>query len=327
MKTVTILVPETAIPAAILDPRYMFTAVNDFYTARGEEPVFKVLLVGLSAHVSLQAGLITIHPDLLIDEVKHTDLIVIPALSGDIPAAIEANAHFIPWIVKMQSKGAEVASLCIGAFLLAATGLLEGKSCSTHWLYASQFRELFPNVNLVEDQVITDSEGIYSSGGATSYWNLLLYLVEKYTNREMAVLASKFFLLNIGLRSQSPYIMFNGQKNHQDQQIIQAQEYIETHYTDRITVDELCNQLSLGRKTFERRFKKATSNTVNEYIQRVKIEIAKKQLESGERMVNEVMYDVGYSDNKAFREIFKRITGLSPFDYRAKYSGSRLNVA
>ena len=223
-------------------------------------------------------------------------------------------------IVEQYKNGAEVASLCIGAFLLASTGLLNGKSCSTHWLFTNEFRNMFPEVKLVDDKVITDQNGLYSSGGATSYWSLLLYLVEKYTNRDMAIMASKFFLLDIDKNSQAPFIMFKGQKDHEDHEIVEVQEYIEKNYKRRITVEELSDKFRIARRTFERRFKKATSNTLIEYIQRVKIEAAKKQLESGRKTVNEVMYDVGYTDTKAFRDVFKKLSGMSPVDYRNKYN-------
>jgi transcriptional regulator GlxA family with amidase domain len=264
--------------------------------------------------------LISIHPDFTIKEAKKADLIIIPAISGNVQNAIKINKDFVPWILEQHRKGAEVASLCIGAFLLASTGLLNGKSCSTHWLYANEFRTLFPEVILTDDKVITEQNGIYSSGGATSYWNLLLYLVEKYTNREMAIMASKFFLLEMGRNSQSPFVMFQGQKDHEDLQIFDAQEYIEQNYQSKFTVDELADKFGIGRRTFERRFKKATSNTVIEYIQRVKIEVAKKQLEAGRKTINEIMYEVGYSDQKAFRDVFRKYVSMSPIEYRNKYN-------
>jgi len=146
-----------------------------------------------------------------------------------------------------------------------------------------------------------------------------LHLVEKHAGRDMAILASKFFLLDIARQSQSPFAIFKGQREHEDKQILQAQEFIESNYTDRLTVEILSDQFGIGRRTFERRFKKATSNTITEYIQRVKIEAAKKQLEAGRKTVNEIMYEVGYQDTKAFREVFRKITGMSPIEYKSKY--------
>lgn len=320
MKEVVILVPETAIPGAIVDPKYMFTAVNEFYKSAGHSPFFNIRLAGLKKKVNLDHGSLTIHPDVLIHDIKKADLILIPALSGNMQEAIHKNKTYIPWLVQQYQSGAEIASLCVGSFLLAATGLLNNKSCSTHWLFAADFRNLFPEVNLTHDKIITEQNGLYSSGGATSYWNLLLYLVEKHTSREMSIMASKFFLLEMGRNSQSPFVMFQGQKNHEDDQIVKAQEYIEQYYHQKITVEDLASRFDIGRRTFERRFKKATNNTVVEYTQRVKIEAAKKLLETTRMTISEVMHNTGYADTKAFREVFKKITGLSPTDYKAKYN-------
>jgi transcriptional regulator GlxA family with amidase domain len=204
--------------------------------------------------------------------------------------------------------------------MLAATGLLNGRECSSHWITSNEFRQMFPEVNLVDGRIVTEQQGLYSSGGATSYWSLLLYLVEKYAGRRTAITASKVYALEIDRKSQSPFIMFNGQKKHEDEPIRLAQEYIENNVTERISVEHLALKYAIGRRHFERRFKKATHNTPVEYMQRVKIEAAKKHLESSGKNVNEVMYDVGYSDNKAFRTIFKKITGLSPIEYRNKYN-------
>jgi transcriptional regulator GlxA family with amidase domain len=320
MKTVSILILETSVPAAIVDPRYMFSAVNEFYKSAGHQPFFKIQLVGLTKEVKLNDGLFSVHPDVLLKDVKKTDLIIIPAIGGDVKLAIKKNKDFLPWIEQQYKGGAEVASLCIGACILASTGLLKDKECSTHWLFANDFKEMFPDVKLVSDKTVTAQNGLYSSGGATSYWTLLLYLVEKYTNREMSIMASKFFLLDMGRDSQSPFVMFRGQKDHEDCEIVKAQEFIEKHYQSKLTVDELADKYGIGRRTFERRFKKATSKTVVEYMQRVKMEAAKKQLENGRKTVNEVMHDVGYTDTKAFRDVFKKITGMSPVDYRSKYN-------
>lgn len=320
MKHVSILVPEEAVMTSISDPRMLFAAVNDFLQRAGKPPLFKVELVGLTKEVQLYQGCFSVHVDSLIGDVPKTDLILVPAISGDLSKALEKNQDFVPWIVLQHAKGAEVASLCIGAFLLASTGLLDGKRCSTHWIYANEFRDMFPAITLVDDRIITEEEGLYSSGGANSYWNLLIYLVEKYVGREMAILVSKFFAIEIDRKSQSPFIMFNGQKKHEDESIRQAQEFIEKNVTEKISVEELAVRFAIGRRHFERRFKKATNNTPVEYIQRVKIEAAKKHLENSRKNVNEVMYEVGYSDTKAFRTVFKKITGLSPIDYKNKYN-------
>jgi transcriptional regulator GlxA family with amidase domain len=320
MKNVSILIPETAVIEAVADPHYMFKAVNQFLISKGKSPLFNVQLVGLKKEVKLENSLYTVHTEKLLKEVKKTDLIFIPALSGDMSTALKLNKNFVPWIVQQYKNGAEVASLCIGSFLLASTGLLNGKKCSSHWNSANEFRNMFPEVELVDGSIITEEQGIYSSGGANSYWSLLLYLVEKYTDRDTAILASKFFAVDIDRDSQASFMMFEGQKNHEDKEILKAQAFIEENYQEKITVDALADKFGIGRRSFERRFKKATRNTMVEYIQRVKIEAAKRSFESSRKNINEVMFDVGYTDTKAFRTIFKKITGLTPVEYRNKYN-------
>jgi transcriptional regulator GlxA family with amidase domain len=320
MKHISILIPETAVLASVVDPRYLFTAANQFLQASGKPALFHVRLVGLTREVRLNDGLFSVHTDALTSEVEKTDLILIPALSGDINTALEMNRGLLPWIREQYRNGAEVASLCIGAFLLAETGLLEGRKCSTHWLFANEFRERFPNVALVDGSIITEEDRLYSSGGAHSYWNLLLYLVEKYTDRATAILASKYFAVDIDRDSQSAFMMFQGQKTHDDEEVKKAQEFIEENVQEKITIDELAEFVMVGRRNFERRFKKATNNSVIEYMQRVRIEAAKRSFESSRKNITEVMFDVGYTDTKAFRDVFKKITGLTPIEYRNKYN-------
>jgi len=320
MKRVSILVPQDAVMASIVDPRTILDGVNEFLLAAGKEPLFNIQFVGLAKQVKLYNGVFSVHTDALTGDVKTTDLVIIPAIGGDFEATMKKNAAFLQWIREQYRNGAEIASLCTGAFLLAETGLLDGKECSTHWNFAGYFRERFPAVTLVDGRIVTEQQGLYSSGGATSYWNLLLHLVEKYAGREMAIMASKIYALEIDRKSQSPFVMFNGQKKHEDEPIRLAQEFIEQNITEKISVEEMSSKFAIGRRHFERRFKKATKNTPLEYIQRVRVEVAKKKFESSRLNVNEVMYEVGYNDVKAFRTLFKRLTGLSPLDYRNRYN-------
>lgn len=320
MKKISILVPESSVPQAIADPQYLFTAVNQFMLMAGKAPVFDVELVGVKKEVKLSNGMFSVHTDRQIKNAKKTDLVFIPALFGDMRTALVKNKALVPWIQEQYAKGAEVASLCVGAFLLASTGLLNGKKCSTHWGFQNELREMFPEVEVVDGSIVTEEKRIYSSGGANSYWNLLLHLVEKYTNRETAILASKYFAIDIDRESQSAFAMFTGQKDHKDEAILKAQKYIEKNIHERITIDELAAVATMGRRSFERRFRQATNNSVLEYVQRVKIEAAKRQFESSRKNINEVMYDIGYTDTKAFRDLFKKITGLTPVEYRNKYN-------
>lgn len=322
MKHISILIPKgNASIVNIEGSRHIFSEANNFLRMMGRPEMFKVQFVGIGpASTAHGEGEITIRPDVMIADVRKTDLILIPAIHGPLDRIRDDNREFLAWIVQQYKGGAEVASFCIGTFFLASTGLLAGRNCSTHWNFANEFRAMFPEANLMDDKIMTEDSGLYTSGGAYSYLNLVVYLVEKYAGREIAIMIAKAFMIDIDRYSQSPFIMFTGQKAHDDEQIKKAQEYIESNYQEKITVDQLADMLALGRRSLERRFKKATCNTLTEYIQRVKIEAAKKGFESSRKNINEVMYEVGYSDTKAFRTVFKKITGLSPIDYRNKYN-------
>ncbi|WP_246027151.1 GlxA family transcriptional regulator [Sediminibacterium goheungense] len=316
---VSVFVPEYGVIEAITPPFRSFHTANEFLTAFGKEPVFEVEYVGLHTHVPANNGEYTIKTDRLLKQVEQTDLLIIPPTFGDTARGIEANAEAIPYFTKLYKQGTSLASLCIGAFLLAETGLLNGKKCSTHWAYISEFREKYPEIEVEDGAIITEYENIYSSGGASSLWNLVLYLIEKFSDKETAVMISKYFALDIGRDSQAQFAIFRGQRNHTDTEIQRVQDFIEKNYEEKLSIEQLAEMINTGRRTFERRFKQATSNAPIEYLQRVRIEAAKKHFESSRKNVTQVMYDVGYTDTKAFRDIFKKLTGLTPIEYRNRF--------
>ena len=320
MKHVSILIPEGDCSLVNIEGAHqIFNEVNSILARIGKLPVFKVQLVGFQKETSMRKGLFRIHPDVLINDVTKTDLIIIPAIHGEKNKMIEDNKAFLPWLVEQHNGGAAIASFCIGVFLLAATGLLKGRKCATHWVEADNFRNMFPDVELLSDKIITDDAGIYTSGGAYSWLNLALYIIEKFAGREIAIICSKIFEVQIERDSQSAFMIFMPQKQHKDELIKKAQDYIEQNYQERIAIDDLATMLNLSRRNLERRFRKVTYNSIVEYVQKVRIEAAKMTLEKEKENVSEVMYKAGYTDSKAFRTTFKKYTGLSPMEYRKKF--------
>ncbi|MDM1296152.1 helix-turn-helix domain-containing protein [Sphingobacterium sp. N143] len=317
---ISVFVPQYGTIEGITPAFRTFHTANEFLTTFGKKAIFEVEYVGLTEYVPANNGEYTIRTNRLLQDVGNTDLLIIPPTFGDINTGLRDNAEAIPYFRKLYHKGSRLASLCVGAFLLAETGLLNGKKCSTHWAHIEEFKEKYPDIEVEDGAVITEHENIYSSGGASSLWNLILYLVEKFSDRETAVLIAKYFALDISRDSQSQFAIFRGQRNHSDPDIQRAQDYIERKYEEKITVEDLANYVNIGRRTFERRFKEATNNTPIEYMQRVRIEAAKKFFEASRKNVSQVMYDVGYTDTKAFRDIFRKITGLTPIDYRNKFA-------
>jgi transcriptional regulator GlxA family with amidase domain len=321
MKHLTILVPDGQNNLSSIVGAYkIFTRANAYWKGIGKNELFTIQLAGLSENVEFYEGLFTVKPHTNISAIEKTNLIIIPSLNHNYQNAVKGNKALIDWIEKQYKNGAEVASICTGAFMLASSGLLDGKSCSTHWAAADNFRNMFPKVNLQTDKLITDENGIYTNGGAYSFLNLMIYLVEKYYDRQTAIYCSKVFQIEMDRQSQSAFTIFTGQKQHDDEMVKNAQAYIESKLHEKISVGHLSARFAVGRRTFDRRFIKATGNTPVEYSQRVKIESAKKAFETSRKTIQEVMYEVGYSDVKAFREVFRKITGISPLEYRSKYN-------
>ena len=324
MKHISVIVPQgNTVVDTIIGPYNLFKMANSHYKRlhRLAEPIFKIDLVGITHVPITYQGLFTIKPTATIKSITKTDIIIVSPISGNLEQEIRSNLEFVHWIKAQRIKhDSEIASLCKGAFLLAETGLLNGKSCATHWTAHDQFRLRYPKVKLIPEKIICEDNGIYSSGGAYSILNFTLYLIERYFGRETGIWCSKISEIEFDRISQNEFIIFSGQKEHTDESIKNAQLYIEDNFHEKLNVKEIAQKVNLNERSFLRRFKKATSNTPLEYIQRVKIEAAKKKLESTTKTILEIMYFIGYNDEKAFRATFKKYSGLSPKEYQRKYN-------
>jgi transcriptional regulator GlxA family with amidase domain len=321
MKHISILPLDDATMSSIDSAHQLFSRVNDFMNYQGKPKAYEIEIVGCEKDTKLNGGRYAVYPDKTIDQVKKTDLIVIPLLCGDFQKAILANEKYIAWVTGQYRNKAEIVCLCVGSFFLASTGLLDGGKCAVHWAAKNEFQATFPDVIVVEDTIITDEQGIYTCGGGFSYLNLILYIIEKHLGKEMSILTSKMFEIDIERKSQNPFAIFIGQKRHGHETILKAQDFIENNPTALFSIDELCEKFNVSRRTFERHFKKCTGNSILEYTQRVKVEFAKKHLEAGRKTVNEIIYETGYADIDAFRKIFKKFTDLSPMSYRKRFAG------
>lgn len=324
MKHISIILPVgSSIVDTIIAPFNLLRMANAHHMRMNgkSEPLYKIDLVGLSLEPITYQGLFSVAPTATVESIRETDLIIVSPISGDLDAEVNKNRQFVEWMKRQRiENNAQLASLCKGAFLLAETGLLNGKSCSTHWTAHNQFEQKYPNVNLVPEKIICEDNGIYSSGGAYSILNFIVYLIERLFDRETAIHCSKLSEIEFDRVSQNEFIIFSGQKEHSDTEILKAQNYIEENFDQKCSVEELSEMTNMNKRSFLRRFKKATSNTPIEYIQRVKVEAAKRMLESTAKNVFEVMYSIGYNDEKAFRNTFRKYSGLSPKDYQKKFN-------
>lgn len=324
MKNVYILAYEDVILSCAALPIDILSRTNDILRTAGQAPAFQVELVGCKYRNIMLANPVQLICQRTLDEIPpeagHPGvLIIVPAFGSDWEAVLEKNSALIPWLRAHHQAGTELASLCVGSYFLAEAGLLDGRICTSHWGAVDDMRQRFPKIQLQPDSVVTDQQGIYTGGGAFTSLNVILYLVEKFCGHDVGVRISKTFSIHRDHINQAHFSVFRGLNQHGDQAVLQAQNFIENHYDKDISVEAVASRVNMSKRNFIRRFKQATQNTPLEYIQKVKVEAVKKGLESGKQSVQSLMYDVGYNDSKTFRDVFKRITGVTPQAYRKKY--------
>lgn len=321
MKKISILVLEGCTPIAPIGAMEIMNKASVIHQQllQTNSPFFVSELVGVERTKVQVSDTFSVNCHTTIGKLTNTDLLLIPAIEFDVEEKINRNIGLVPHILRLRRGGAEVGSMCTGAFLLAATGLLDHKKATTHWYTAPVFRAMFPKVQMLDDRIVIDESGIYTCGGATSFLNLCLYLVEKFCGKETAVMTSKMLLLDLDKTHQSNYSIFVPQLTHGDDAISKAQKLIEADANGKVSVEELAIRVNLSKRSFIRRFKSSTGNTPVEYIQRVTVEKAKKQLEHGHETIERIAFSLGYNDINSFRRLFVNFTGITPAAYRKKY--------
>ena len=320
MKKVTILALDNAMSSSVMGTMDIFCQAGYTWPVIMEfepEPYFDVEIVTQDGKPVKSFNSATIHPHRAVDEVKSTDLIIISSFYDF--ETLTSNRGTIRWLKDQYRHGVTIGSICLGSFLLAETGLLDGKAATTHWGYTHEFKKRYPQVILNSGQLITDEGNLLCSGACNSYIDLSVYLIERYCGRKVAVECSKTMIHDYARSSQSPYIVYQKKKDHNDPQILAIQKLIEKKYADRFEPETIARAYGMSRRTFERKFRKATGDTPLVYLQRIRVEAAKQLLETGSQTFDEISYHVGYQDNCFFRKIFKRHTGLRPNEYKTKF--------
>ena len=319
MRKVTILMHENVMLSSLAIPLDVFKAAGVFWNMLNEKtptPFFDVKIATIDGKPVRTYFGHEIKPDASLQEAGDSDTIIIPPSDADDTLAPEA----VSWLMESHEKGTHIASICLGAFLLAQTGLLDSKIATTHWGYMNRFRKQFPKVKLKPEKLITDEGDLFTAGGANAGGDLALYLIEKYAGKEAAFQTARIMVMDMDRKSQSPYLLFRFEKIHGDKDVLNIQNWLEKNFNDEIKVDLLADKAGMSRRTFERRFKNATGDSPLRYLQRVRIENAKQLLESGGKTFDEITYMVGYEDSSTFSRIFKKTTGLSPNLYKKKYT-------
>jgi transcriptional regulator GlxA family with amidase domain len=288
-------------------------------TGRPAPRVFDVRLAGLdSGNVACRDG-VSLHPSVTAANVTTPDLVVVPGLDDDLATSFAENRGWVPWLSAWHEAGARIAGSCTGAFLVADAGLLDGKPATTHWMFARELGRRYPAVNVTADRMIVDNGDVITSGGATAFLNLVLYLVERFAGHERANLAAKVLLVDGHRASQLPYIAFGRDRSHDDVIVHQVQQYIDLHLDEPLRISDLASSFRVSERTLSRRFAAATGRGPRAYLKHARIQHAMRLLETASDPIDLVRRRAGYSDPAAFRRVFKETTGLSPAGYRDAY--------
>ena len=321
MITISILVLEDTFGSMVFPIIDLFENANDLMLETTGKKKFNMQLVGYKQKNPLINNYATVHCDKTIAEQPTQHILIVPAPHKHILQHMDLSYYddLAVWLKSEHEKGTTIASFCLGAILLGHAGLLENQACTTHWMGVEAMLQHFPKACMEPEKTVVANDGIYTGGGAFSNMQLILFFIEEYCGREVALVLSKMAGIPYPIKSQSQFYMFNALKNHSDKAIIDVQNYMEKNYQKVLKTEELSKIANMSARNFIRRFKKATGDTPIEYLQKIRIETAKKAFESGETSVMETMYDVGYQDIKSFGSLFKRMTGMTPSSYAKRF--------
>jgi len=289
----------------------------------GVRPPFCVEVVGEKTGPMTLASGVPFEVRRSIDEIEATGIVIVPSVvlqregwqKGRYP-------RLLKWVRRMHAHGAILCSACSGIFLLAESGLFDGKDATVHFWYARAFQALYPEVTIHPERVLVISglrEELVCSGASTTWHDLVLYLTARHAGASVAQEVARMFALQWHQDGLAPYIVFEGKSDHGDGEILSAQRWLSRHFSVAHPVEEMIKRSKLAERTFKRRFTSATGLTPITYIQRLRIEDAKRRLERTDAPVDEIGWRVGYEDPAFFRRLFKRTTGMAPAAYRKRF--------
>lgn len=301
-----------------------FTLMDPQGTGIGKQRPFVVEIVGESAGLMESASRVPIRVQRSVDAVDKTDIVIVPSILLPRAEGWEKGRHpkLVEWVRRVHKRGATLCSACSGIFLLAETGLWDGMDATVHYSYTRAFREAYPAIASHPERTLLVSgkrEELVSCGASTSWHDLMLYLIARHAGATAAQEVARLFALQWHQDGLAPYIVFEGRTDHGDGDIRAAQEWLATHFSVANPVEQMIKRSRLAERTFKRRFAAATGLAPIAYVQRLRIEDAKRRLERTDAPIDEISWRVGYEDGAFFRRLFRRITGLAPGAYRKRF--------
>lgn len=322
MHRVNILASENTLFSTVFSSYDMLMQAGVFWNLLFNQkltPYFKVMISSVDGKDVRNFSGASIRPHCKINNSDQYDIVIVPSEGMNIDPL---NPHFrkrVEYLKRMHDKGALIASICTGAFVVASTGLLDDKIATTHWALEQKFNKLFPRVNLDTNLLIAENPKIITAGGVSADLDLSMKLITKFCGEEVALQTSRCTLVNHTNRNQAQFKMFVVEKKHGDETILKCQQFIEKNLTQKLSIAVLSEKFSMIERTLNRRFKKATGQSVNVYIQKLKIEKAKSILERSDTSFDEIAHELGYENVSFFRRKFKQQVGLTPKEYRKAF--------
>ncbi len=323
---VTILGFEHALSSAITGALDLFAFAGiSWQRIHGQTatPKFKVQVASDHGKPFVCSNQLTVTPHIAIQDVSHTDILLVPTIGGDINKVLGSMQSQLVHIRRLQKLGADIAGNCTGVFVLAEAGILNNLRATTHWGYADKFKHMFPLVELESDKMVTEQNSVFCSGGGMAWIDLALLLIERYCGHQVASDLAKSHVLDKSRANQMAYASSRQRKFHQDKDILAVQNYIEEHYQHQLVLPVIAQHFNITERTLLRRFKAATDTTPLQYLQSIRLEQARKLLETPTMPIESVVNAVGYDDLSSFARLFKRKVGVPPSQYRAKFVRER----
>lgn len=320
---VTVVLLEDGYASTAIGPIEVFHSAGllwNWLHGENPQPPFRVRIASIDGNSVTTLCSLGLTPQHSIHDIEHTDIIILPASGWDVMDRIAKNSALLPWLHKWYAGGAYIAGVCTGVAFLAECGLLDGREATTHWGVADIFRQRYPRVIWRPDRFVTEDGRLLCSGGVYASLDISLYLVEKFCGHEIALQCAKSLLLSMPRSQQSGYSVVPLSHPHSDEKIRAAEEYLQGHLGKPISIDLLADHAGMGQRNFIRRFKAATGRMPGEYVQMLRVAAAKEMLEQGASSIQAVSTKIGYEDVAFFRSLFKRHTGLTPADYRARFA-------
>jgi transcriptional regulator GlxA family with amidase domain len=320
---VTVVLLEAGYASTAIGPIEVFHSAGrlwDTLHGRAPQPRFRMRVASLDGCAVSTLCAVGLTPEYSIDQIEHTDLIVVPASGLELRDQIARNTRLVPWLQAWHARGAHIAGICTGAGFLAEAGLLDGRKATTHWAMADEMRRRYPKVQWDADQFVTEDGRLYCSGGVYAAIDLSLYLVEKFCGHETALQCAKSLLLSMPRGRQSGYAVLPLSRPHDDARIRQAEEYLQQNFGRAVSIEGLAGRVAMSPRNFIRRFKAATGRLPGAYLQALRMAEAKALFEQDHGSVQAVAAKTGYENVAFFRSLFKRHTGMTPAEYRRRFA-------